>query len=667
MNQKEAKDRIDFLQKSLEQLNHQYYALSNPSISDFEYDLLMKELEKLEKDYPEYADPNSPTQRVGNDINQEFQQLEHKYPMLSLGNTYNEDELREFDNRIKKAIDESFEYVCELKYDGTSISLTYENGRLKHAITRGDGSKGDDVTANVKTIRSIPMTLMGNDYPSYFEIRGEIFMPHAVFQKLNEEKVLSGEPPFANPRNAASGTLKIQNSALVAKRKLDCYLYYLAGDQLPSTSHFMNLEKARTWGFKIPPYMKRCSTLEEVFEFINYWDVERKNLPFDIDGIVIKVDSLQQQRNLGFTSKTPRWAISYKFQAERAETRLLTVDFQVGRTGAITPVANLEPVLLAGTTVKRASLHNADQIQLLDVRLNDFVFVEKAGEIIPQIVGVNKVKRPENSLPLDFIKECPECNTPLARNEGEVAFYCPNENGCPPQITGKIEHFISRGAMNINAGEATADLLFRQGLVTRISELYKLTKEQLLTLDRFAGKSAENLIKSIDDSRQVPFHRVLYSLGIRFVGETVAKKLATHFKTIDALASASLEELTEAEEIGEKIAQSIRAYFSDEKNQLLIKELRDAGVLMEVGDDALVKLSDKLSNLNIIISGNFEIYSREELKQMIEMHGGKNVSSISPKTNYLLAGDKIGPSKLEKAKKLNIPIINENDFIKMIE
>jgi DNA ligase (NAD+) len=667
MIQNEALDRIKILRKTLENHNHQYYTLSKPLISDYEYDMLMKELEKLENEFPEFADSNSPSQRVGNDINQEFNQLEHKYPMLSLGNTYNQGELLEFDNRVRKSLDEPFEYVCELKYDGTSISLTYENGRLKHAITRGDGTKGDDVTSNVKTIRSIPLTLFGNNFPPYFEIRGEIFMPHAVFQKLNDEKIQQGEQPFANPRNAASGTLKIQNSSIVAKRKLDCFLYYMVGDDLPTASHFQNLETARQWGFKVPPYMKRCRTIEEVFEFITHWDSERKNLPFDIDGIVIKVDSIVQQRNLGFTSKTPRWAISYKFQAERAETRLLSVDFQVGRTGAVTPVANLEPVLLAGTTVKRASLHNADQIVLLDVRLNDMVFVEKAGEIIPQIVGVNTDNRAARSEPLKFIENCPECNTPLVRSEGEVAYYCPNENGCPPQITGKIEHFISRGAMNINAGEATAELLYRKGMVNKISDLYKITKDQLLSLDRFAGKSAENLINSIEESKQVPFHRVLYALGIRFVGETVAKKLAAHFKSIDALFSASIEELTEAEEIGERIAQSITSYFADEKNRLIIDELRNAGVQFQAKDESENKISDKLSGITMIISGNFVRYSREELKQLIEMHGGKNSSSISPKTSFLLAGDKIGPSKLEKARKLNIPIINENDFIKMIE
>ncbi len=667
MTTQEALDRINYLRTTIETHNYQYYTLSAPIISDFDFDILMKELEKLEAEFPQYADANSPTQRVGNDINMKFTQREHKYPMLSLGNTYNEGELLDFDNRVKKALDQQFEYVCELKYDGTSISLTYQNGQLTHAVTRGDGSKGDDVTANVKTIRSIPLTLHGKGFPAFFEIRGEIFMPHSVFQKLNNEKISLGEQPFANPRNAASGTLKMQNSSLVAKRHFDCFLYYIVGDNLPTESHFQNLEMARTWGFKIPAYIKRCNSINDVFQFVKYWDIERKNLPFDIDGIVVKVDSMIHQRNLGFTSKTPRWAISYKFQAERAETKLLSVDFQVGRTGAVTPVANLEPVQLAGTTVKRASLHNADQIILLDLRLKDTVFVEKAGEIIPQIIGVNTANRLANSVPLKFIENCPECNTPLVRSEGEVAYYCPNYNGCAPQITGKIEHFIGRAAMNINAGEATAELLYRNGFVTHITDLYSLTKEQLLTLDRFAEKSAENLINSINDSKKVPFHRVLFALGIRYVGETVAKKLAAHFKNIDSLINATTTKLVEAEEIGERIAQSIVTFFADERNQSMIEELRVAGVQLSANDNDANKISDKLAGISIIISGNFERYSREEIKQLIEMHGGKSISSISPKTNYLLAGDKIGPSKLEKARKLNIPVINENDFIKMIE
>ena len=667
MTREDALKRIHILRDELERHNYLYYIASTPVISNYEFDILMKELEGLEKEFPEFFDANSPSQRVGNDINQEFKQIEHKYPMLSLGNTYNVDDLREFDARVKKTLNEPYKYVCELKYDGVSVSLTYQNGKLAHAVTRGDGIRGDDVTSNVRTIRSIPLKLSGSGYQPMFEMRGEIFMPHKVFEQLNEEKVRNGELPFANPRNAASGTLKMQNSSLVAKRKLDCYLYFLVGDQLPSDSHYENLQTTRKWGFKIPEHIKYCYTIDDIFEFIDYWDVERKNLPFDIDGIVIKVDSLIQQRKLGFTSKTPRWAISYKFQAERAETRLLSIDFQVGRTGAITPVANLEPVQLAGTTVKRASLHNADQIALLDVRINDFVYVEKAGEIIPQILGVNLQKRSAESSPVSFIDRCPECSTPLKRNEGEAAFYCPNENGCPPQITGKIEHFIARAAMNINAGEATAELLFLSGLVNKVSDLYLLSIENLLSLERFGKKSAENLFKSIEDSKKAPFNRVLYALGIRYVGETVARKLAAHFKNIDNLMNAKLEELTEVGEIGERIAQSVINFFADQKNRNIVEELRKAGVQLSMDETLVEKLSDKLNGLNIIISGNFERFSREEIKKLIEAHGGKNVSSISSKTNYLVAGSNIGPSKLVNAQKLKIPIISENDFVKMIE
>jgi DNA ligase (NAD+) len=667
MNRDEALKRITFLRDELERHNYLYYVVSNPVIADYEYDILMKELNNLEQAYPEFFDENSPTQRVGNDISLEFNQLNHKYPMLSLGNTYNENDLRDFDARVTKALDEPFIYVCELKYDGVSISLTYENGRLKHAVTRGDGTKGDDVTKNVRTIKSIPLKLKGTDYLNSFEIRGEIFMPRKIFDQLNREKLQNGEQAFANPRNAASGAIKLQNSAQVAKRHLDCYLYYIIGEKLLSDSHYENLQLARKWGFKVPEHMKRCDSIDEVHNFIQYWDAERRNLPFDIDGIVIKVDSLVQQRNLGFTAKTPRWAMSYKFQAEQAETRLLSIDFQVGRTGAVTPVANLEPVQLAGTTVKRASLHNADQIAMLDVRIGDWVSVEKAGEIIPQIVGVNIDKRESASEQVKFIEFCPECKAPLIRNEGEAAWYCPNENGCPPQITGKIVHFIGRAAMNINAGEATVELLFRSGLVNKTSDLYRLTKEQILSLDRFADKSAENLVKSIDESKQVPFSRVLFALGIRDVGETIAKKLVAHFKSIDNLMNASFEELTEVDEIGERIAQSLQQFFAVPKNREMIEELRTVGVQLIAAEDARQLLSDKLSGLSIIISGNFEKYSRDELKDLIELHGGKNISSISSKTNYLLAGEKIGPSKLEKAQKLNVPIISENDFIKMIE
>jgi len=668
MTKEESKQRVHHLRNEIEKHNHLYYVDSKPAISDYEYDMLMKELENLEKQYPEFFDENSPTQRVGNDINLEFNQIQHTYPMLSLGNTYNEEELKDFDNRVKKILEAPYQYVCELKYDGVSISLTYENGQLKHAVTRGDGTRGDDVTTNIKTIKSIPLRLRGYDFPSLFAIRGEIFYPHKVFDQLNQERIKNGEEPYANPRNTASGTLKLQNSSLVAKRKLDCYLYNLIGEELPTNYHYQNLMKAREWGFKIPEHIKIANNIDEVFSFIKYWGTERVNLPFDIDGIVIKVNSLHQQGELGFTAKVPRWAISFKFQAEKAETRLISIDFQVGRTGAVTPVANLEPVLLAGTTVKRASLHNADQIALLDVRINDRVFVEKAGEIIPQIVGVNTEKRASQSEQIKFIDRCPECNTPLIRNEGEAAYYCPNENGCPPQITGKIEHFIGRAAMNINAGEATADLLFRKGFVHKASDLYKLTKEQLLSLDRFADKSAENLIKSIQESRQVPFARVLYALGIRFVGETVARKLASHFKDIDTLIDASFEKLIEVDEIGERIAKSVLSYFDDPKNLEIIADLRLAGVQLKVGEEATKALSDKLTGKSIVVSGNFgTAQRRKELEQLVEMHKGKKADSVSASTSFIVAGENMGPSKLEKAQKFNIPVISENDFLKMIE
>lgn len=668
MTKDEAYTRIQFLRGDLEAHNHAYYVLHKPTISDFDFDKLLKELDNLEKQFPEFYDENSPTQRVGNDISQEFNQLAHKYPMLSLGNTYNEGELRDFDNRVKKALEVPYHYVCELKYDGVSISLTYENGILKHAITRGDGTKGDDVTSNVKTIRSVPLRLKGQDYPGLFEIRGEIFFTHKVFNELNLEKIRNGEEPYANPRNTASGTLKLQNSALVARRKLDCYLYYMMGEVLPSGSHYQNLMKAKEWGFKVPEYIKVVDSIDDVWAFIQYWDKERDNLPFDIDGIVVKVDSLTQQDELGFTAKFPRWAIAYKFPAEKVETELLYVDFQVGRTGAVTPVANLKPVLLSGTTVKRASLHNADQIEMLDLRLGDRVYIEKAGEIIPQILGVNQDNRPSEDKKILFVNQCPECGSALVRNEGEAAWYCPNENGCPPQITGKIEHFISRAAMNINAGEATADLLFRNGLVHKTSDLYKLTKDQLLTLERFAAKSAENLIKSIEDSKNVPFSRVLYALGIRFVGETVAKKLAAHFKNIDALLDATFEELVAVDEIGEKIASSVLAYFEDPRNLDIIAGLREAGVQLKAEPSEGSPLSDKLVGKSVVVSGSFATSQRrKELEQLVEQHGGKKVDSVSGATSFIVAGDNMGPSKLEKARKLNIPIISENDFLKMIE
>jgi DNA ligase (NAD+) len=667
MNKEEAYTQILKLRHELELYNYQYYVLSNPTVSDYFYDIQLKELESLEKQFPEFFDENSPTQRVGNDINLNFVQIEHKFPMLSLGNTYNETDIRDFDSRVQKTLGVECLYICELKYDGVSISLTYENGKLKHAVTRGDGLKGDDVTANVKTIKSIPLQLRGSGYPSLFEIRGEIYMPHKVFNQLNAERAEQGETPFANPRNATAGTIKMQNSSMVAKRRLDCFLYFITGEELPTNSHCLNLEKAREWGFRIPEVFEKCTTVDEIFKFISKWDIDRKSLPYDTDGIVIKVDSLLQQKQLGFTAKTPRWAIAYKFPAEKAETQLISVDFQVGRTGAVTPVANLVPVQLAGTVVKRASLHNSDQMEMLDLHINDIVLVEKAGEIIPQIVGINKDKRNSDCVKVKFIENCPECDTPLIRNEGEAAYYCPNEYHCPPQITGKLEHFISRAAMNINAGEATAELLFNNGLVRKPSDFYKLTQEQLVSLERFAKKSAENLINSIEESKKVPFNRVLYSLGIRFVGETVAKKLASHFKNMDNLMRATSEELIEVEEIGERIASSVKDFFADSLNLQIVEELRLAGVQMAVDEESMRLLSNSLEGKSLVISGTFSKYSRDEIKELITKHGGKVISGVSSRTDYLVAGENMGPEKLNKAQKLNILIISEDEFLKMVE
>ncbi len=664
MNQEEH--RIIQLRETLNEHNYRYYVLSQPSISDFEYDQLMKELIELETAHPEFFDANSPSQRVGNDINRDFEQIPHTYPMLSLGNTYSREELTEFHNRIVKIIGEKVTYVCELKYDGASISLTYENGELSQALTRGDGESGDNVINNIKTIRSIPLKISGTDFPKKFVIRGEIILPHAGFEKMNREREESGEVPFANPRNAASGTLKMQNSALVAKRPLDCFLYFLLGEDLPFDSHYENLQKAREWCFKIPEYMKKCQRLSDIFEFIDLWDRERKKLPFDIDGVVIKVNSYEQQRSLGFTAKSPRWAISYKFKAEQALTRLQSIDYQVGRTGAITPVANLEPVKLAGTTVKRASLHNADQIELLDIRIDDYVFIEKGGEIIPKVIGVDKSKRSLFSKPLKYIENCPECNTKLIRREGEAKHFCPNENGCPPQLKGKIEHFVSRKAMDIGLAEATIEQLFNQDLLKDSADLYDLKKEDLLKLERFADKSAENLIKSILESVKVPFGRVLYALGIRYVGETVAKKLANHFKNIQNLESASLEDLLNVEEIGDKIAESILEYFSSEKNRKLVSRLKDAGITFNLEENQSSKISTKLEGKSFVISGVFSKYSRDELKDLIEKHGGKNVSSVSSNTDFVLAGENMGPSKLKKAEDLGISVIGEDEFLNMI-
>ena len=662
-----VKDKIKALREALEQHNYNYYVLSAPTISDREFDEMMKELQVLEESHPEYADPHSPTQRVGSDLSKEFEQVVHKYPMLSLGNTYSEDEVKDFYERIARDLNEPFEIVAELKYDGTSISLTYEDGRLVRAVTRGDGTRGDDVTANVKTIRSVPLKLMGDRYPAIFEIRGEILLPWAEFDRLNKEREEQEEPLFANPRNAASGTLKQQNPAVVAARKLDAYFYYLLGEELPAETHFDNLEAARSWGFKIPNVIRVCNSLEDIYDYIAYWDVERKNLPVATDGIVLKVNSLRQQRNLGFTAKSPRWAIAYKFQAERAVTRLNSVSFQVGRTGAVTPVANLEPVLLAGTTVKRASLHNADIIEGLDLHLGDKVFVEKGGEIIPKIVGVDVEAR--GLLVGDkvrFIRSCPECGTPLMRPEGEAAHYCPNEAGCPPQIKGKIEHFVTRRAMNINMGPETVEDLYEAGYIKDTADLYTLEIADLLRLERWADKSARNLMASLEESKQVPFERVLYGLGIRFVGETVAKRLVSAFHSMEQLEQASFEDLTAVDEIGERIARSIIAYFADERNRTLVNRLKEYGLQMSVPEEKLANRSEKLKGLSIVISGTFAKHSRDEYKAMIEQHGGKNSGSVSGKTDYILAGDNMGPAKLEKAAKLGVKIINEDEFLNMI-
>lgn len=663
-----VKEQIEALRSELEQHNYNYYVLSAPTISDKEFDEKMKELQDLEAAHPEYYDSNSPTQRVGSDLSKEFEQVQHRYPMLSLGNTYSEEEVRDFYERTERSLNEPFEIVAELKYDGTSISLWYEKGRLVRAVTRGDGSKGDDVTANVKTIRSVPLRLRGNDYPEEVEIRGEILLPWAEFDRLNKEREEQEEPLFANPRNAASGTLKQQNPAIVAARKLDAYLYYVLGEHLPAETHYGNLEAARRWGLKIPDVIKVCHNLQDIFDYIHYWDTERKNLPVATDGIVLKVNSLRQQKNLGFTAKSPRWAIAYKFQAERAETRLNSVSFQVGRTGAVTPVANLEPVLLAGTVVKRASLHNADIIEGLDLHIGDQVYVEKGGEIIPKIVGVNTEARTMMiGEKVRFITRCPECKTPLVRPEGEAAHYCPNDSGCPPQIKGRIEHFVTRKAMNINIGPETVEDLFNVGLVKNIADLYDLRITDLLTLERWAEKSARNLMNSLRESKAVPFERVLYALGIRYVGETVAKRLASSFHSIDRLMEASFEQLVDVDEIGDRIAQSVVAYFSDAENRQIVERLRAQGLQMEVSEEVLANRSERLKGLTFVISGTFTQHSRDEYKAMIEQHGGKNTGSVSGKTSYILAGENMGPAKLEKAAKLGVRIIREDEFLKMIE
>ena len=661
--------RIESLRAELHRHNHNYYVLNAPEITDFEFDHLMRELQDLEQAHPEFYDENSPTMRVGSDLSKEFRQVAHKYPMLSLGNTYSEGEVTEFYERAKKMLgDEEFEICCEMKYDGTSISLTYENGLLVSAVTRGDGVQGDDVTDNVKTIRTIPLRLQGNDYPQSFEIRGEILMPWSVFEKLNEERATNEESLFANPRNAASGTLKLQNSSVVAQRKLDAYLYYMLGEELPCDGHYENLQKAREWGFKISDATRKARTLQEVFDFIRYWDTERKNLPVATDGIVLKVNSLRQQKNLGYTAKSPRWAIAYKFQAERACTRLNSISYQVGRTGAITPVANLDPVQLSGTVVKRASLHNADIIDGLDLHIGDMVYVEKGGEIIPKITGVDKESRFMVGDKVQFITRCPECGTPLMRNEDEAAHYCPNDKACPPQIKGKIEHFITRKAMNIDGmGPETVEQFYNANLISNIADLYDLQAADLLLLERMGERSANNIVDGIRQSLEVPYPRVLFALGIRYVGETVAKKLSNAFPTIEQLQQATLEELVQVDEIGERIAQSVIRWFADEDNQRLIERLKAAGLQFSLSEETLSERTDKLAGKSIIISGVFTHHSRDEYKALIEQHGGKNVGSISGKTSFILAGDNMGPSKLEKANKLGVAIIGEEEFLGMIE
>lgn len=661
-------ERIYQLREELHTHNYNYYVLNSPVISDIEFDHMMRELQDLEAKYPETYDENSPTMRVGSDINKDFVQVEHRYPMLSLGNTYSEEEVTDFYERVRKSLNEDFEICCEMKFDGTSISLTYENGKLVRAVTRGDGVKGDDVTNNVKTIRTIPLVLKGDNYPKEFEIRGEILMPWEVFEKLNKEREAREEPLFANPRNAASGTLKLQNSSVVASRKLDAYLYYLLGDNLPCDGHYENLQEARKWGFKISDTTRKVKTLQEVFDFIKYWDTERKNLPVATDGIVLKVNSIRQQKNLGYTAKSPRWAIAYKFQAEKALTKLQKVTYQVGRTGAITPVANLDPVQLSGTIVKRASLHNADIIESLDLHEGDMVYVEKGGEIIPKITGVDIASRTPDSMPVKFITHCPECGEPLTRFDDEAAHYCTNEDSCPPQIKGKIEHFISRKAMNIEGlGPETVDLFYQEGMIGNAADLYNLREQDIARLERFGEKSAQNIMAGLEASRQVSFERVLFALGIRFVGETVAKKLARSIKNIDTLMSATKEELMAIDEIGEKIAESIIHFFSSEKNRELVARLKAAGLKMEMKAEETAAVSNILEGQSIVISGVFAVHSRDEYKGIIEKHGGKNVGSISKKTSFILAGENMGPSKLEKAQKLGIKIMDEKEFLELIE
>ena len=663
-----TQDQIENLRQELHQHNYNYYVLDAPEISDYDFDMKLNALQELEKAHPEYKDPNSPTMRVGGEVTKNFTTVVHDFPMYSLSNSYSKGDLQEWETRIQKIIEEPVEFTCELKYDGASISLTYEDGEFLRAVTRGDGTQGDEVTHNVKTIRSVPLKLKGDNYPGRFDIRGEIVLPYEGFAKLNAERVELGEEPYANPRNTASGSLKLQDSAEVAKRPLLCLLYNLTGDNLGVSTQMESLNKSREWGFNVPKEAQVAKSIDEVFAYINYWDEHRRDLPYETDGVVVKVNNLQHQEELGYTAKSPRWAMAYKFKAEQVSTTLNEITYQVGRTGAITPVANLDPVQLAGTTVKRASLHNADQIEKLDIREGDVVFVEKGGEIIPKIIGVDfKERDPESSEPTVYLKECPECETPLERKEGEALHFCPNTEGCPPQIIGRIQHFISRKAMDIEGlGGETVALLVRENLIEDYADLYTLSKEDILPLERMAEKSAENLIKGVEASKDIPFERVLYGLGIRFVGETVAKKLVKAFKSIDVLAFASLENLVAVDEIGERIAQSVVDFFNDDANKFRIDRLRSYGLNLEISEEEMEGQSSKLIDLTLVISGVFQKVSRKELQDLIEKHGGKNTSSISKKTDYLIAGENMGPSKRTKAENLGVKIITEEEFLTMV-
>lgn len=681
MNKEEARRQMEALTEEINRHNHAYYALSKPEISDQDFDLLLKKLETLEQAFPELASPNSPTKRVGGEVTKEFQQVQHQYPMLSLSNTYSKEEVEEWEARIHKLIEEEVEYVCEMKFDGVAIGLIYQQGILVQAVTRGDGTQGDDVTANIKTIHNIPLYLKGSGFPDLFEIRGEVFMPHTSFRRLNKMREEGGEEPFANPRNAASGSLKMQDSAVVAKRRLDCFFYYLLGTGLPFKTHYESLQAARSWGFHISDYLAKCSSIHQIFDFVHEIDQLRKGLPFNIDGVVIKINDLRQQEILGNTAKSPRWAIAYKFKAEQVETRLNSVDFQVGRTGTVTPVANLSPVLLAGTVVKRASLHNADIISTLDVRISDTVYVEKGGEIIPKITGVRLDKRPPETIPLKFPALCPDCGTTLVRSKGESAWYCPNRSGCPPQIKGRLEHFISRKAMNIETlGEGKIGILYDHGLVRNVADLYDLKQEDLLGLEKvyqdpdsgkerkmsFKEKSVTNILNGIQLSKSVAFNRVLYALGIRFVGETVARKLAFHFQSVEAIRQADMDALIDVEEIGDKIAESVVDYFQQPENLELIRRLQEAGLNFSLSPDSMILKSTQLEGKSIVVTGMFQRYSRDELKRMIEAHGGKNTGSISARTSFVLAGDNMGPEKKKKAESLRIPLISEMEFLQMV-